>query len=222
MRYSAFISYNHRDKAWARWLHQSLERYVVPRHLRGREGPYGPIGARLPPVFRDREELASSSDLAAAVTAALCEAATLIVVCSPNSAKSKWVNEEVKTFIDGGRRGRILCVIVAGEPASGDPDTECLPPALRTGTEPLAADARKNGDGKSLARLKLLAGILEVPFDELRQREAHRRHRRLAYLAAASTAGLVLTSGLAIAAVIERNEAIEQRNVARVRTATAE
>src|SRR5690348_15903042 len=99
MRYSAFIRYNHRDKAWARWLHQSLEKYVVPKHLRDREGPFGPIAARLPPVFRDREELASSSDLAAAVKAALGESATLIIICSPNSAQSKWVNEEVKTFI---------------------------------------------------------------------------------------------------------------------------
>ncbi|HEY7807698.1 MAG TPA: toll/interleukin-1 receptor domain-containing protein [Croceibacterium sp.] len=222
MRYSAFVSYNHRDKAWARWLHQSLEKYLIPKHLRGKEAPFGTIGSRLPPVFRDREELASSSDLAAAVKAALAEASTLIVVCSPNSAQSKWVDEEVMTFIDSGRRDRILCVIVAGEPGSADLESECLPPALRTGSEPLAADARKDGDGKALARLKLLAGILDVPFDELRQREAHRRHRRLAWLAGASTAGLVLTSGLAVFAFVSRAQAIEQRRVAEERRVTAE
>ena len=97
-----------------------------------------------------------------------------------------------------------------------------LAACVADGSEPLAADARKDGDGKALARLKLLAGILDVPFDELRQREAHRRHRRLAWLAGASTAGLVLTSGLAVFAFVSRAQAIEQRRVAEERRVTAE
>ena len=224
MRYSAFISYNHRDARWAGWLHRALEQYRVPKHLWGQPSPWGEIGARLPPVFRDREELASSADLAASVQAALAEAATLIVVCSPNSAQSKWVDQEVRAFIDSGRRDRVLCVIVDGEPHSGDPATECLPPVLLAGDgpEPLAADARKHGDGRDLAKLKLLAGILTVPFDDLRRREAHRRQRRLALIAGASLFGMVVTSGLAIAAYLARAEAIEQRDIARTRTATAE
>ena len=63
-RYSAFISYNHRDKAWATWLHRGLERYRLPRALRGRTTRLGVLGDRLPPVFRDRDELAASDDLA--------------------------------------------------------------------------------------------------------------------------------------------------------------
>jgi tetratricopeptide (TPR) repeat protein len=223
-RYSAFISYNHRDVRWARWLHQALETYPVPKRLWGRTALFGEIGRRLPPVFRDREELASSADLAASVRLGLSESASLVVICSPHSAASRWVNEEVNTFIEQGRADRILCIIVDGEPHSGDPATECLPAALLAegGPEPLAADARPNADGKQMAKLKLLAAILAVPFDELRQREAQRRQRRLLYLATASTAGLLVTSGLAIAAYLARNEAIEQRDLARVRTATAE
>src|ERR1700761_2670618 len=52
MRYSAFISYNHADKAAATWLHRALETYRFPRRLRGRSSPFGQLGARLPPVFR--------------------------------------------------------------------------------------------------------------------------------------------------------------------------
>jgi len=224
MRYSAFISYNHRDARWAGWLHRALEQYRVPKLLWERPAPWGEIEARLPPVFRDREELASSADLAASVQEALGEAATLIVICSPNSARSKWVDQEVRSFIDAGRRDRVLCIIVDGEPHSGDPATECLPPALLAGDgpEPLAADARKGGDGRDLAKLKLLAGILNVPFDDLRRREAQRRQRRLLLVTAASVAGMVVTSGLALAAYFARVEAIEQRDVARTRTATAE
>lgn len=222
-RYSAFISYNHRDKAWATWLHRGLERYRLPRALRGRETRLGTLGDRLPPVFRDRDELAASDDLAASVQAGLEAAATLVVICSPDAARSRWVNEEIRTFIDWGRGDAIRLIIVAGEPNAPDPAMECLPPALRAlAAEPLAADARKGQDGPADARLKIIAGVLGVPFDELRRREAQRRLRRLTLLATVALAGLVLTSGLAAFAWFSRNEAVRQRAIAERRTLTAE
>jgi tetratricopeptide (TPR) repeat protein len=224
MRYSAFISYNHRDRVWAIWLHRALERYSVPARLIGREAPWGKIGQRLPPVFRDRDELATSSDLAASVKAALAESATLVVICSPNSAKSQWVDEEIKTFIAAGREKFIRLIIIDGEPHSSDPARECLPPSLmRDGApEPLAADARKEGDGREAAKLKLLAGILDVPYDELRQREAARRHKRLVAIALAASVGFFVMAGLTIFALISRADAIQQRQLAERRTITAE
>jgi len=224
MRYSAFVSYNYRDRQWAKWLHRSLETYRIPKRLQGREGRFGPIGPRLPPAFRDRDELAASADLGRAVEEALREADSLIVICSPNGAKSKWVNEEIRFFTALGRRDRIRCLIVDGEPNSSDPERECLPPALFEdgGTEPLAADIRKHQDGKASARLKLIASILDLSYDELRQRDHARRQRRLALWAAAASVALVLTTGLAIFALISRADAIRQRDVARQRTLTAE
>lgn len=224
MRYSAFISYNYRDRHWATWLHRALETYRLPKRLQGMEGPLGKVGAKLPPVFRDRDELAASSDLAQAVRDALDEAANLIVICSPNGARSRWVSEEIRYFTALGRRDRIRCVIVGGEPHAPDPDEECLPPALFDGgaAEPLAADARPHQDGKTGAKLKLIASMLGVGFDELRQREAQRRHRRLAIWASASTTGFAMAVGLAIFAFISRAEAVEQRNLAVQRTITAE
>lgn len=222
-RYSAFISYNHRDKAWATWLHRGLERYRIPRALRGRETRLGKLRDRLPPVFRDRDELAASGDLAASVRAGLEAAATLVVICSPDAARSRWVNEEIRIFIDWGRGDAIRLIIVGGDPNAADPVKESLPPALRVlPAEPLAADARKGMDGPTDARLKIIAGVLGVPFDELRRREAQRRVRRLTLLAAAATAGLVLTSGLAAFALISRAEAVRQRTLAERRTLTAE
>ena len=224
MRYSAFISYNHRDRAWAAWLHRALERYTVPSKLWGRPAPWGEIEPRLPPVFRDRDELATSSDLAASVKEALADAATLIVICSPNAARSKWVDEEIRTFIALGRERYIRLIIVDGEPHSPDPERECLPPSLaRDGApEPLAADVRKQADGKQAAKLKILAGVLGVPYDDLRQREAQRRQRRLAALAVAATIGFLVMAGLTIFAFTSRAEAIEQRHLAERRTVTAE
>jgi len=224
MRYSAFISYNHRDRDWAVWLHGTLERYSVPKRLWGRPAPWGTIGQRLPPVFRDRDELATSTDLAASVREALAESATLVVVCSPNSAKSNWVDEEIRTFIAAGREQFVRLIIVDGDPHSSDPERECLPPSLtREGApEPLAADVRKEGDGKQAAKLKLLAGILGVPYDELRQREAARRQKRLAVIAAAACFGFIVMAGLTIFAFISRAEAVQQRQIAENRTITAE
>lgn len=224
LKYSAFISYNHRDRNWAIWLHRALERYSIPARLRGRESPFGPLGKRLPPVFRDRDELASGSDLAAAVRQGLEDSAFLIVICSPNGARSRWVNEEIRSFIAMGRRDRIRLIIVGGEPLSANPELQALPPAILEGaeSEPLAADVRPGQDGKQGAKLKLLAGLMDVPYDELRQREAARRQRRLAIIAGASSLGFAVTTGLAIAAVIARQQAEEARLIAEQRTMTAE
>ncbi len=229
MRYSAFISYNHRDRAAAGWLHRALETYRIPKRMRGQPSQLGPLQTRLPPVFRDREELAASSDLAQSVREALEQAGSLVVICSPNGARSQWVNEEIRTFTALGRRDQIQCLIVAGVPDAArtpgmDPALECLPPALfeNGGREPLASDIRPGGDGKAMARLKLLAGILGVPFDELRQREQARRARTMAIVSAASGVGFVAMSALAGAAVLAQREAVRQRDIARQKTVTAE
>lgn len=224
MRYSAFISYNHRDERWARWLHRELERYRLPKKLKDRETAVGRVADRLPPVFRDRDELAASADLGEAVKAALADAATLIVLCSPAAVASRWVNEEIRTFRRLGRQHRIHCLIIEGEPHAADPNLECLPPALSEdgAAEPLAADVRPGQDGKRGAKLKLIASILGVPYDDLRQRDAARRQRRLATLAAASFASFIVMAGLSIFAFISRAEAVEQRDLARQRTLTAE
>lgn len=229
MRYAAFISYSHRDRTIADWVHRRLETYRVPAPLRGRAGALGEIGARLPPVFKDREELASSADLAESVRAALAEASSLVVICSPDAARSRWVNEEIRTFRALGRGDRIQCIIVRGHPYASrlpgaDPAEECFPPALFEGgaADPLAADGRAEGDGKRVATLKLIAGILGVGYAELRDREARRAHRRLALIATASLAGFVLMSAVALFAIGQRRQAIAERDIARQKTMTAE
>ena len=230
MRYAAFISYNHRDRRTAAWLHRALETYRFPKRLHGRETAIGPLGDRLPPIFQDREELAASSDLAASVREALEQSSSLIIVCSPDGARSHWVNEEIRTFSALGRRDRIQCLIVAGEPnasrnaSHADPALECLPGALFEGggKEPLASDIRTGQDGRSAARMKLLAGITGLPYDELRQREQARRNRRLAVLTVVLGAALLFTAALAVFALISRQEAIRQRDLAHRKTLTAE
>ena len=216
LRYRAFISYSHRDEAIARWLHRALENFRVPSRLRGSIGEFGVLPERLTPIFRDREDLASAGELGPRIRAALADSEALIVVCSPDAARSPWLNDEALIFKRLGRGDRIYCLIVDGEP--GDPQTECFPPALRfdldghgeIGThpaEPLAADLRPGKDGRTLAKLKIVSGLLGVPLDQLRQREAARRHRRMFAITALSVLVMLATSALAIEAVIQRHAA---------------
>lgn len=235
-KYKAFISYSHADEKWARWLHRSLENYRVPKRLVGRQTEMGKVPSRLAPVFRDREELASATDLGNKLTQALESSAVQIVICSMASAKSHWVNEEIKAFKRLGRSDRIFSLIVDGEPyASGKEGIdqyECFPPALRFNlgadgelsdepAEPIAADARHGKDGKANARVKLLAGIMGLGFDDLRQRELQRRNQRLAIISGSAVVGMVVAIALATTAVIARNEAERQRVRAEAEAETA-
>jgi tetratricopeptide (TPR) repeat protein len=227
-KYWAFISYSHRDSRWAEWLHKGLESYRPPKSLVGTVTVRGAVPKRMSPVFRDREELPSATDLGALISAALEQSNCQIVVCSPQAAKSKWVNEEILAFKRLHREDRIFCLIVGGEPNATDMPgreaEECFPPALRfllrtdgtlseTRTEPIAADARQGKDGKSRAKLKVIAGVLGLGYDALAQRERQRRNRRLFVIACAAMVGMVITSGLAVYALFQRNAA--QRQTAR-------
>ncbi len=214
-RYWAFISYSHQDKAWGRWLQRALETYRVPRRLVGQPVASGVIPPRLAPVFRDRDELATATDLGDTVGEALRQSWCLIVICSHAAAESRWVNEEVRQFQRLGRAGRIHCLIVDGAPDASAP---CFPPALcqqpwRAGTagEPIAADARRSGDGKAHARLKLIAGILGVNFDKLVQREQQRGYRRMAAVAVAAVLALAVLGAFTIATISARRDAEAQR-----------
>jgi tetratricopeptide (TPR) repeat protein len=216
-KYKAFISYSHKDKKWGSWLHRVLEAYRTPKNLVNADTP-----ARLVPVFRDREEFASSPDLPGQIRQALESSESLIVICSPSSAKSRWVNEEIETFKKQGRSNRIFSLIVDGDPGAVNTDFDCFPPAIRQRydaagnlqpgtTESIAADARKEGDGSKLASLKIIAGLIGVGLDDLRQRELQRKYRRMATLTVGSMAALIITVFLAITAMMARDEATQRR-----------
>jgi tetratricopeptide (TPR) repeat protein len=215
-RYKAFISYSHKDRDWSAWLQRALENYRVPKRLVGNEGEFGPVPRRLAPVFRDREDLPSASDLSAKVKESLEFSETLIVICSPAAAQSRWVNEEIRQFKSLGREERVLALIVEGDPQSKDPDQQCFPPALTVSAdgspcEPLAADARKWADGKLLAKLKIVAGVLGIRLDELRRRNMQRSRRIWTFATVTSVAMLLLTGTLVFTTFSSQKEARLQR-----------
>lgn len=228
-RYYAFLSYSHKDKELADWLHRELEKFRVPHSLAGKLTANGVVPRRLTPIFRDQQDLSAGADLGEEIKAALAASQFLLVLCSPEAAKSRWTNQEIESFKRTRPEGCVLAAVAAGEPFASDmpgrESEECFPPALRfkydrrghqteKRAEPMASDFREAGEGKRLAFLKLVAGMLGVGLDELVQRETTRRHRQMAWLAAASLAGMAVTSTLAVAAFQARNEAQEQRREA--------
>ncbi|MFN7137952.1 MAG: TIR domain-containing protein [Limisphaerales bacterium] len=228
-KYWAFICYSHTDEKWATWLHRSLETYNIPKHLVGRRTREGVIPKRLFPVFRDREELPGSAKLGEEIEAALRKSRFLIVICSPRAVASKWVDQEIRIFKALGREDRVLCLVVDGEPhATTRPEIrepECLPESVRfwvdsqrnitqVPTEPIAADIRKGKDGKKNATLKLLAGILGVEYDALKQRDEERRQRQQQLVLAAAVSLLIIFSLLVAEFYDQRNEAIKAKEAA--------
>ena len=85
-----FISYSHKDVKWAKWLQRKLEWYRLPTeaHNELSDSRY------IRPVFRDRDTL-TSGILNDSLRAHLEASRYLVVICSPNSVKSEWVNNEI-------------------------------------------------------------------------------------------------------------------------------
>lgn len=129
------------------------------------------------------------------------------------------MNEEIKLFKTLGRESRIFSLIVDGEPNATDAREsglkECFAPALRfrvnaegqltaERVEPIAADARPGRDGKRNAQLKLLAAVLDVDFDVLKQRDQERRQRQLVLVALVLSLLLIVVGSLAIFALNQK------------------
>jgi tetratricopeptide (TPR) repeat protein len=196
LEFAGFISYSGSAGPTAARLHRALERYAIPRALRGRKSKFGLIGKTAGKFFVDRAELSATPHLKADIEAALEKSNFLIVLCSPEAAQSTWVPLEINFFRRLGRGDRILPVLVAGEPVVYDPATApngAFPQELLedrdTATDlPLAPDLRPaetldsdRGEGFDTALLRILARLLGIDFPELTQRHlvAERENRRL-------------------------------------------
>lgn len=217
-KYKAFITYSHSDSKAAARLQRSLESFRVPSRLVGKPGSHGPIERRIGTIFRDREELSAGANLSDTLNDALERSEYLIVVCSRAARASRWVNLEIAQFRKTHRGDKILCYVVDGEPfAANDPATahlECFPAALgylqadgaeESIVEPIAADRRDSGDGLRLANLKIVSGLLGIGLDELIQRDAQRRNRKLVAATALSALGMIVMSALAYVAIEARS-----------------
>ena len=208
-RYRAFISYSHQDLVTAVRLHRHLEGYRLPERLVGTVTQRGTVPARLTPIFRDIDELPASDDLTVEIKNALSESAALIVLCSPDAKASRWVNREIELFRELHPDRPILPALLRGEPDESFPPALFTPGPDGTPREPVASDMR--GEQERLGRIKRIAGLTGVAVDDLVQRDAQRRLRRVMAVTASAVIAIVILSGLLIAALRAREEAERQQ-----------
>jgi len=232
--YEAFISYRHnpRDSFIAKRLSKVSEGYRVPTSKLQEELRKKKVGK----LFRDEDELPFGGVLNDAISAAIRGSKKFIMLLSPDYLdENHWCLYELAEFLKNRHYRDVIVVMSSGGIAELTKQT-CE--AMRkmglnfydetdeTGkpVDPFAIDLTQfeseNELGKEIKdkRLKVLAGILDVDYDDLNRRE-HRRQIRKRW--AVLTPVLTFISAFAITVTLlaininnQKNIAEEQRNIA--------
>jgi WD40 repeat protein len=212
-RYKAFISYSHRDKAVAKWLHGRLDGYNPPSAVgKGTATDLKRVRRRWR-VFLDDEEFGAAASLSEKIQTAIDESENLVVICSPNAVKSGYVNDEIKLFKRKHGSNHVLAVIANGKP--NDDKEECFPQAIKTAygpdgaelgkEEPIAADLQVFD--RRQVEYKIIAGVLGIDYGDLVDREHKRRMRRNLIAAGISVTVAILLVIAASITVLQAREA---------------
>ncbi|WP_461032737.1 toll/interleukin-1 receptor domain-containing protein [Streptomyces mayteni] len=232
MRYAAFISYSHAaDSQRAQRLRQALHRFARPWTRRS--------ALR---VFLDNAALSADPGLWSTVEGALGDSEFLILLASPEAARSEWVGREISWWRAGPRSRNLLLVVTGGElhwdHGTGDFDwqrTTCLHPAMRGhfSEEPRWVDLRWMGeehsgelrDPRFLECVADLAAPLHArPKDELIGEDVS-QHRRLRRFRRIMWTGLTLLTAAALTAasiaVVQWNSAQDRARLATARQLAA-
>ena len=200
MAYDAFISYSHgADGVLAPALEHGLERLARPWYR-----------LRAMAVFRDESDLALTPHLWSTIVTKLDESRYLVVLASPESAASAWVNKEVSHWCETRGTEQLLLVVTGGEIAWDEASNDftagstAVLPALRGrfSEEPLYHDLRWARDTPDLSlhlsrfrgAVALVASTIRgVAPDDLESEDVrlHRRARRLAQAAVAGADRMV-------------------------------
>lgn len=201
IQYDAFISYRHSelDQFVAVNLHKELEAFKLPKAIRKQLQEKGINKKKIERVFRDRDELPITNNLADPITNALRNSEFLLVICSPRLKESLWCRKEIETFISMHGREKVFAVLIEGEPAESFPDEllyvekkitdeNGIEQIVKEPVEPLAADVR--GKNKSEIRkkikeevLRLAAPMFDCSYDDLKQRHRERAVKRIITIA---------------------------------------
>lgn len=222
-KFDAFISYRHHpvDSEVAAAVQRQLEHFTIPRAVQKKTGK-----KRIDHIFRDKEELPVTSDLNDNIGLALANSSFLIVICSPRTNESIWVQKEIETFLKTHGREKVLTVLAEGEPGDVIPeillseeitviDEEGRETKTTIPREPLSCDYRMGiRKAKSVELLRLAASILGCPFDDLKQRMHQYRMRRLTAVFSVILSAMLIFSGYVLwsSRKIQENYNLAQEN----------
>lgn len=211
--YKAFISYRHKplDMETAKKLHRRIEQYLIPADVR-RNGQ-----KKLGLVFRDQDELPIANNLTENIRIALDHSEFLIVVCTPDTPGSVWVQREIAYFREHHDENHVLAILADGTPETSFPpqltEIRDVNGRVTDVIEPLAANivaptkARRNRLFRTES-LRILASLIGCPYDSLYRREQRRRMRQFA--AGVAVVGVILA--VFIGVLLNRNAEIRQEH----------
>lgn len=180
--YDAFISYGRSEEEFASRLQSGLHSFAKPWYR-----------LRAVRTFRDKTSLRAGDELEKGIRSALDQSKFLIVLASKVSAKSEWINWEVKHWAQTKGFNSIIIVLLNGR-IDWDHEnqkilTDALPACLLSlPYEPAWEDLRWASSSKELSRefggndfrralAAISATLRNKPKDELFS-EDHRQHRR--------------------------------------------
>lgn len=217
--FDAFISYSRApDADLSEMLQRALQRFAKPWYRR-----------RALRVFRDATALTPDASLPAALESAIDQSSHFILLASPESAASIWVQREVEHWRARHGVSRILLVLTSGtlEWSESAQDFErsgstSLPPQLfgAFDAEPLYVDLRDLPGGLAAKDPQLqdavatLAAVLHGrPKDELvgEDLNQHRRTLRIAWGAAATLGALAIAMSLVSVWAVQQRDIAEDR-----------
>ena len=201
-KYYAFISHASADEKMARWLERKLTAYRIPvryvEELKG-EANAGPVPKRMS-IARSAAEADKTPNIS---ELAHC----LIIICSPDAARSEAVEKHARCFTEAGREGRIIPFVVDGAPI-GENGIRCYPVSL----SPDILGITLSDGTKEEALMKIVARMLEVKYSRLYQRHLRERRRATRRALAAACAVFVLVAALAFKAVSTEMTSARRRN----------
>jgi tetratricopeptide (TPR) repeat protein len=204
----AFVSYKRggNDEKYASWIQRRLERYRIPTDIAHDLKPLKRLR-----IFRDKTDLGSHASLERGLSQNLERSRFLIVICSPRSAESPYVAEEVDYFMTRKGAESIIPFIIDGTPEPRDEnEKQCYPLVL-----PSSLLGVTLADGsKEEALIKILARLLQVDYAGLYRRHLRATRRFMTQVCAGLIAVLTLVSVLALWAFSAERRATEQRTEA--------
>ncbi len=210
-KYAAFISYRHGgiDEKVAIQIHKEIERYRLPGKVAKAKGL-----KTLGKIFRDAEELRAASNLSEIIREAIRESEWLIVLCTRRYQDSVWCMEEIEYFIELRGRDRVIVVLIEGEPNESFPKilTEIEQDGEIVHIEPLAVDVRADSEKEILKNVKnekfrFLARMLDLDYDDLRQRQRERKKRQIIAVGTVIFASISIFVGTVMVKNIELEQA---------------
>jgi tetratricopeptide (TPR) repeat protein len=217
--YDAFISYSHAlDKPVAAALQSIIQTLGKPWWRR-----------RVSRVFRDDTSLSATPGLWPSIEEALTSSRFLVLLASPESAKSKWVTREVARWLECKGSGGLLIALTAGEliwdedlgdfrPTTDPPISGLLRGHFRD--EPLWIDLREaRAAGQVLGKTNqaflascasIVAAIRGLPKEDVLSEEVTQQRRNLMWARGAVLTLLLLTA----TAIWQANRATTAQHVA--------